>query len=193
MNYLAHAYLSCSNEDVLFGNFIGDSVNAKTDDVYQDEILRGIWLHRQIDSFTDSHHLIKEAVHIFRPSQSKYAPVVTDILWDHALSKYWFRFSGEELRLFVDGVYGIISSRKKQLPAKLLLKIDQMIAGDFLYRYQTIGGLKTSYGYMDKRAKFPSNFQNATEVYQNNQSDLDSIFLEFFPDLISYVEEICAC
>lgn len=193
MNYLAHAYLSCSNEDILFGNFIGDSVNSKTDGVYSDQVLEGIKLHREIDSFTDNHPLVKEAVAIFRPSQSKYAPVVTDILWDHTLSKYWENYSGESLRGFIDGVYKSISIRKSIMPAKLSSKIDRMLEGDFLFRYQTISGLTASFGYMDRRTTFKSNFVSATEVYQSNEHELDELFLGFFPELISYVDGICDC
>jgi acyl carrier protein phosphodiesterase len=193
LNYLAHAYLSCSNEDILFGNFIGDSVNSKTDDVYSNAILEGIRLHRKIDDFTDKHPLVRKAVKIFRPSQSKYAPVVTDILWDHTLSKYWDRYSGESLRDFIDGVYKSIALRKEIMPSRLSSKIDKMLEGDFLFRYQTLAGLTTSFGYMDRRTRFDSNFVGATEVYQSNENEIDELFLEFFPDLIAFVDEACDC
>jgi len=59
MNYLAHAYLSFGNQDILTGNMISDFVKGKTKFDYPLTIQKGIYLHRQIDSFTDSHILTK--------------------------------------------------------------------------------------------------------------------------------------
>ena len=55
MNYLAHLLLSGNDEDVIFGNFIGDAIKGKQYQDYSGSIQKGILLHRQIDTFTDSH------------------------------------------------------------------------------------------------------------------------------------------
>jgi len=55
MNYLAHLLLSGNDEDVIFGNFIGDAVKGKQYQDYSPQIQKGILLHRQIDTFTDAH------------------------------------------------------------------------------------------------------------------------------------------
>ena len=60
MNFLAHTYLSCSNEDLLVGNFLADFMKNKDIESLPSNILKGIDLHRKIDSFTDSHPAVKE-------------------------------------------------------------------------------------------------------------------------------------
>ena len=60
MNYLAHVYLSGSDEFLCIGNFIGDHVKGKAYFDYPETIQNGILLHRKIDYFTDQHFLFKK-------------------------------------------------------------------------------------------------------------------------------------
>ena len=53
MNYLAHAYLSFGDPDILAGNMISDFVKGKKKYEYPDRIQMGITLHRKIDEYTD--------------------------------------------------------------------------------------------------------------------------------------------
>ncbi len=54
MNYLAHAYLSFHDPEVLVGNMISDFVKGKKQYDYPDGIQKGIRLHRIIDLFYGS-------------------------------------------------------------------------------------------------------------------------------------------
>ncbi|WP_438810958.1 ACP phosphodiesterase, partial [Serratia marcescens] len=53
MNYLAHAYFSFEDPDILLGNMISDYIKGKKQYTYPLKVQAGIRLHRQIDSFTD--------------------------------------------------------------------------------------------------------------------------------------------
>ena len=55
MNYLAHAFLSFRNPQILVGNMISDFVKGKKKEDYPDLIKKGIMLLRAIDNFTDLH------------------------------------------------------------------------------------------------------------------------------------------
>ena len=59
MNFLAHLYLSKSNENIIIGNFIADAVKGKKYNNYPKEIKAGILLHREIDNYTDNHPIVK--------------------------------------------------------------------------------------------------------------------------------------
>ena len=61
MNFLAHLFLSGENEKVKIGNFIGDFVKGNKLEEYDQEIQFGIRLHREIDSYTDSHPVVLES------------------------------------------------------------------------------------------------------------------------------------
>ena len=60
MNFLAHSYLSFSEEQ-LVGNMIADFVKNRDVARLPESIQKGIKLHRAIDTFTDAHPLIHEA------------------------------------------------------------------------------------------------------------------------------------
>ena len=58
MNYLAHLLLAENTNESRLGNFLGDFVKGKLEDhhhIYNQNILKGIRTHRQVDRFTDTH------------------------------------------------------------------------------------------------------------------------------------------
>ncbi len=55
MNFLAHLYLSGNSEELLIGSFIADAVKGSNFEGYHPQVVKGIKLHRCIDTFTDSH------------------------------------------------------------------------------------------------------------------------------------------
>ncbi|MFX4431684.1 hypothetical protein ABTA78_19410, partial [Acinetobacter baumannii] len=67
MNYLAHAYYSFEDPDILLGNMISDYIKGSKQYTFPKEVQAGIRLHRQIDSFTDAHAATKEIKKIFAP------------------------------------------------------------------------------------------------------------------------------
>ncbi|MBK5720547.1 DUF479 domain-containing protein, partial [Dysgonomonas sp. Marseille-P4677] len=86
MNFLAHAYLSFGDSDILIGNMIADLIKGKKIEQYPETIQRGIHIHRQIDSFTDNHPITQQAMNLLRPSAKKYAGAFLDVSYDHFLA-----------------------------------------------------------------------------------------------------------
>ena len=82
MNYLAHLFLSCQDEDLVIGNFIADSIRNKEVATFSPAIQQGISLHRKIDAYTDSHPIVRLSTRRLHPHHHKYAPVVIDIFFD---------------------------------------------------------------------------------------------------------------
>ena len=61
MNYLAHVYLARHGDAAMVGAMLGDFVKANDVANYPPDIAREITLHRHIDSYTDSHPVVREA------------------------------------------------------------------------------------------------------------------------------------
>ena len=68
------------------GNMISDFVKGKRKYDYPEQIQQGIAVHREIDRFTDTHPVTKEAKEIFRPSYRLYAGSLMDVIYDHFLA-----------------------------------------------------------------------------------------------------------
>jgi acyl carrier protein phosphodiesterase len=60
MNFLAHIYLSGDNDLIKIGNFMADF--GKQFKNYPVDVQKGIILHRAIDTFTDAHPVLDEAL-----------------------------------------------------------------------------------------------------------------------------------
>ncbi len=193
MNYLAHLYLSCDNEDLLIGNFIADSISNKDLPNYSDAIQEGIRIHRLIDSYTDSHVQVKRGTKRLHAHHHKYAPVVVDILYDHILARNWARYSGQTLPEFAKYVYEILERRFDDMPSKMQKRLPKMIEANWLLSYGELDGLRFTFKKMDERTSFPSNFVSAVEHVQEDYSLFEEEFNAFFPEVISYVKANCKC
>lgn len=66
MNLVAHQYLSFNNPSLQLGNLLGEVVKGNKYNDYPNDIKKGILLHREIDSFTDSHEIVKKSTEIGR-------------------------------------------------------------------------------------------------------------------------------
>ena len=109
MNFLAHIFLSGEEDDQLkLGNFMGDTVRGKQYLNYPERVQCGILLHRQIDTFTDSHPLFRESKRRLVPIYGHYAGVITDIFYDYFLTKHWEKFSSEDLDSYINRFYTLL-------------------------------------------------------------------------------------
>jgi acyl carrier protein phosphodiesterase len=193
MNFLAHLFLSCDGEDLLIGNFIADFIRNNEVSNYSLPIQEGIRLHRKIDTFTDSHPLVKQSVKRLQPFHNKYAPVVIDIIFDHLLANNWNRYSSQSLGNFAKNVYEILNDRKEDLPLKLKQRLPGMIQANWLEAYGTNEGILFTLRKMDERTSFPSNFSNALTHLNLDYNAYNIEFQEFFPELIEFVDNSCKC
>ena len=187
MNLLAHCYLSGNSTDLLIGNFIADSIKGKHYDTYNDEIIRGIKLHRMIDEFTDNHDIVKISKRRLAPKYGKYAAVIVDIFYDHLLALNWKIYSDIELKKFAIHVYEVLLVNEKILPEKVQEFLPYMVEQNWLYNYSTIEGIDKSLKGMAHRAKFDSHMEIAAVDLKENLKLFGSEFELFFPELIQFV------
>lgn len=193
MNYLAHCYLSCSDEDLMIGNLITDFLKKSEVSDYSGRVLEGIDLHRKIDTFTDKHPASLELRALLRKRHGKYASVVVDLVWDYMLCQNWKDYSGTDLDAFAAPIYEIVKKRKDELPNRFASKLENMINSDFLLSYRNVDRMRSSLQWMDKRVNFPSNFVGAILDVQENEAQINEWFKSFFPDVIAFVDEQCGC
>ena len=193
MNYLAHLFLSCQDEDLLVGNFIADSIKNKVVATYPTTIQQGIFLHRQIDSFTDQHPVVRKGVRRLYPYHGKYAPVVIDVFFDNLLSNNWSKYTEEPLNNFAAKMYQILRKRAVDLPSKLQKSVPVMIQHNWLMNYGTMDGLQFAFERMDQRTRFKSNFKNAVSHLEQDYELYNEEFNVFFPEVIQMANDFCAC
>jgi acyl carrier protein phosphodiesterase len=187
MNYLAHLYLSGGSDEILLGNFIGDYVKGQQYLNYSEKVQQGILLHRAIDSYTDSHLLVKEAAAYFRPDYGRYAGIITDVIFDHFLARYWRDYSPYSLRQFAKHVHAVLLANFFQLPSRVKGFLPFLIQHKRLESYARIDGIQQSLHIMAHRTSLPDKTNKAIDVLEENFEVLHELFDRFMAELISYV------
>ncbi len=193
MNFLAHAFLSCSDEDLLIGNLITDLIKKRDEVFYNPSIKKGIDLHRQIDQYTDQHPETLALRQLLRKRHDKYASVVVDLVWDYFLCKNWNQFKGQSLELFAQEIYDVLYKKLDYIQPHLKDRIRTMIEDDFLLAYSNLDRAQRSLAWMDRRVKHPSKFAEAIKDIQENEDQIELWFQKFMPDLIEFVDGTCGC
>jgi acyl carrier protein phosphodiesterase len=183
MNFLAHIFLSGHNPDIIIGNFIADHVKGKQILDFSPEIRNGINLHREIDSFTDSHAIVRDTKIRIRPAFKKYAPVVADVYYDHFLAASWQQWSGVSLETFAADFYKMISESSHLLPKRTQNMLTYMIRQNWLTSYASVDGISNILTAMASRTKFISNMEKGGDELIRNYDSIKKDFELFFPEL----------
>ncbi|CAN5662367.1 acyl carrier protein phosphodiesterase [soil metagenome] len=189
MNFLAHIYLSGSNEKLMIGNFIADFVKGKKKDDYPDEIRKGIELHRFIDNFTDHHEVVLNSIRRIHERQEKYSGVVVDILYDHFLAANFSEHSPIPLQEYSQKIYAVLKANWDGLPEGVHHFLPFMIERNWLLNYATVDGIGRALTGLSGRVKYDNRMDEAVRDLQENYTELEADFKIFFPELVKGVAE----
>jgi acyl carrier protein phosphodiesterase len=187
MNYLAHLYLSSGHPEISIGNFIADHVKGADIQRYSGAVLEGIRLHREIDSFTDSHSVVEESKRRLRPRFGKYAPVIADVYYDHFLARDWQRYHHQSLPDFSLECYALMNANRHHLPERSAHMLSFMEKQNWLLNYASIEGIGKALGGLSRRTRFESGMEYAHHFLLEHYESFEREFQDFFPAL----EEAC--
>ncbi len=181
MNFLAHAYLSFNHSEVLVGNMISDFVKGKKKFEYSQGVQDGIYLHRQIDLFTDGHEATKEARKFLKPAVGLYSGAFVDVAYDHFLANDLNEFTDLSLRDHAVNTYDVLIKYYQVLPAAFQSMVPYMQSQNWLYNYKSLTGIQSSFGGVVRRARYLYSSQEAFDLFQKNYHSLQLCYNTFFP------------
>ena len=188
MNFLAHLYLSGDDDELKIGNFIGDSVKGRDLSEYSPRVQDGIRLHRGIDRYTDTHHIVMNSKLRLRPKYHKYAPVIVDMFYDHFLASLWPDYSNVPLEAYIQSCHDLLIAQKDMMPKRAQYMLSYMIEDQWLLGYRELSGLDRSLTAMSERSSFKSNMEQATADLEQHYKLYKQEFQSFFPDLESFAK-----
>ncbi len=190
MNYLAHAYLSFNNPEILVGNMISDYVKGKKQYDYPIEIQKGIRLHRAIDQFTDEHEATKTLKTFFKPQYRLYAGAFADVVYDHFLATDKKEFSTPEaLHHFTSITYQQLEPHFSLFPAYFQKQFPYMKSQNWLFNYSFKWGIQKSFGGLVKRATYLTECDIAFEIFSTHYASMQICYTEFFPSLKTFTQQ----
>src|SRR5690554_493585 len=188
MNFLAHIYLSGTNDLVAIGNFMADGIKGKKYKAYPKDIQIGILLHREIDTFTDAHPIVRQSTKRLHANYSHYSGVIVDILYDHFLAKNWLAYSDIPLEDYVNQFYNTIQAHFDILPVRTQNMLPYMMADNWLLNYAHIEGIQRVLNGMNRRTKYVSGMDKATIELQKYYSEFEDEFTQFFTELMAFAK-----
>lgn len=190
MNFLAHAYLSFNNPDVLTGNMISDFVKGSHINDYSGEVLAGIHLHRSIDEFTDTHPVTKLAKAFFKDDYRLYASPIVDVIYDYFVANDRENFANtSELLHFSKSVYDDLNVNWHLLPERFRKIFPYMQSENWLYNYRTEEGIRNSLIGLHRRAKYMPPSDRAFEIFLKHTTEIAEIYHTYFTLLKKHAEE----
>jgi acyl carrier protein phosphodiesterase len=190
MNFLAHAYLSGESTKMLLGNLIGDFIKGRQAlSRYDEEVIKGVELHRAIDEFTDTHPVVRESKERLRPKYRHYSAVIVDVLYDHFLAANWTDYHAGSLEDFASKTYATLSASAAFLPLPFQRMLPYMIKGNWLVNYAKIEGIHRALSGMAGRTPYASNMDRASSDLREHYGDFGDEFQRFFPELVAFCDE----
>ena len=189
MNYLAHLLLADRTSNSLLGSLMGDFVKGPVDRAMSEPLRAAIVQHRRIDSFTDAHAIVKRSKGRISPEFRRYAGILIDVFYDHFLATQWVSFSDQPLKGFTTQVYAHLKQNSHFAPDNMQRTLNYMIHYDLLGSYQQMNGIHQALCGIESRLKRPSQLGHAIIELQQNHNALLADFMDFFPELIQFVED----
>lgn len=188
MNFLAHSYLSFTDEQIV-GQFLQDFIRNKERFSFPPKVGEGITLHRAIDTFTDAHEQIHEVKKIFSPLVRLYSGAFVDVSFDYFLAN---SLSESDLLNHSQKVYKVLRKYENLFPASFSRMLNSMEKDNWLYHYKDDTGIQFSFRNVLNKAKYLDKNLAVFEVFLSNKVQLQNHFDNFFPDLQQHVAEIHA-
>ena len=189
MNFLAHIYLSFGDDQITIGNFIADSIRGNKIDHLPQRIQQGVLLHREIDTYTDSHLIPKISSKRLHKNYSHYSRVIVDIFYDHFLAKNWSNYSDVPLNLFVDQFYDLLEDNYPVLPTGVQRMMPYMITDNWIFNYSKMEGISRVLNGMNRRTKNKSKMNFAILDLEEHYSEFETEFTSFFEELITFSKQ----
>jgi acyl carrier protein phosphodiesterase len=189
MNVLAHALLSPSDPGVLTGNLVADWVKGKARFSLPAEVRAGMELHRRIDSFTDTHHLVAGVAGLLSDKWGRYSPVLVDIFFDHLIAVDWERHgTGRPLDVFAAECYGAAEGYRHCLPERCNMALTAMTRDNWFCSYATPDGIRLALTRMSTRLKHGIELAPAVDDFFEKRAAFEAAFEAFFPQLRRHAE-----
>ena len=189
MNFLAHTYLSGCNEEIIVGNFMGDYVKGRNYVLFPEQVKKGILIHRDIDTFTDMHMITRRSKLMVAPRYSKYAGIIIDIFYDHFLASLWDDYSTLPLSEYVNRTYDLLKRNYQVLPDAIKNWFPTFLENNWMMAYTTVEGIELVLERMSANTSLPNHAAYAVEVLSDQYAVFKNDFLEFFPQMIEFLEE----
>ena len=190
MNFLAHAYLSFNDDEVLLGNMMNDFLKGVDKSTFSTGVQKGIKLHRAIDSFTDTHIATQQAKIFFKPHYRLYSAPIVDVVFDHFLATDKKEFTPQTLIKFAKDVYFRLDTLQSVMPEKFRQIFEYMKRQNWLQGYAEKQNIYHSLNGLKRRSKYLEEMEMAFTIFEKEYDEIKNCFDILWIDLKNYSKNL---
>jgi len=187
LNFLAHFHLAWPRTGLVVGALEGEYYRGALDPSLDEELARGIALHRAIDAYTDQHPYVAELRREFPASLRRFAGILIDLGFDHCLSKQWASLSQHTLGKFSEQVLGVLHAHEHALSERSRAMLRGLTQHQLLTRYDDWGMVAASAERVGTRFKRGNPLCNIEHQLLPLRPQLEDTFDRFYPELQKFV------
>lgn len=189
MNFLAHFALSNHDPDLILGNFLGDFIKAGHEDPWPEPVQTGIYLHRKIDQFTDTHPAVKHLRRQFSLGRRRVSGIILDVTFDHLLLRNWNQYySHPDPDTFIQTCYRVLEQAQANFPPRAKRFYNYLITVNLLSSYYQLDGVALALDQLSHRLRRPNALAGAFTELQNLDGQLETGFNQLYPDLMTFCD-----
>jgi acyl carrier protein phosphodiesterase len=190
LNFLAHLLLAGDDEGLRLGAMLGDFVRGREAlSRFDEDVQRGIMLHRHIDSFTDSLPCVIALRSSLDSPFRRYGGIIIDLAFDHLLALNWSSYSELSLEEFDEAVRKMLARQSDQLPERLqgfMRYADRRgLFAAYRLESETLFSLKG----VGRRLSRPNPLHRVSEVWPEFEPMASACFATVFEEIQSGVVE----
>jgi acyl carrier protein phosphodiesterase len=186
VNFLAHFHLAWPDRRLIAGGLEGDFHKGPLRGQLDPGIEQGVWLHRAIDAYTDSHLIVDELRRQFPQSLRRYAGILIDISFDHYLTTHWSLYGDVPLNEFNASVYQVLLEQEALLSADCLKMMKRIVDYDVLNRYHDWNAVTATATRVGERFRRGNPLADIQHELEPLRGQLEASFLAFYPQLLSF-------
>jgi acyl carrier protein phosphodiesterase len=189
LNVLAHALLAGNDAGLRLGGVMGDFVRGTPDEALPARVRDGIYLHRAIDGYTDTHPLVRKAREAMPPPFRRYAGIFLDVWFDHCLARDFARYSLAPLDAFSDSLRAEMHAADAILPDGLKRFLLYMDAHELPAGYADLDRVAAALGGLSRRLSRANPVGESVPLLIGHDAMLRETFAVFFPQLQAFAAD----
>ncbi len=183
MDHLAHFLLAAPDPESMVGSFIADDIRGAVDASLPGGVIRGVGLHRFVDSYTDSSPFAAATRKHFAPQFGHYASILADVAYDAILSAEFEQYSTKSLEEFSSEIYTLLIRQNRHLPETMKSRVPRMVEDRWLTLASSSDGMRRKLNYISRRLSRHPQLGEAVEIFERERETISKEFAIFFPRL----------
>jgi len=174
------------------GAILGDLVRGQDFTAYPASIALGIRLHRRVDTLTDRHPVILDAIQQFEPAGRRYAPVLIDLVADFCLARAWAELHSDPLDTFTQYAATQVSADGPWFDHAGGRRPEALSFAQLLRSYASEGGINTAITRTARRLRRPEPMIDAAHDWRRISDHLQPSITEFALDVSAQAQAALA-